>query len=72
MFPDSENNKEMKPFSIIILIFFSNPLSGQKDLNKLSVNPIQLFGYNRLNLEFERGFSEGKIGFAIWEAQVMP
>ena len=34
--------------------------------NKISVNPIQLFGYNRLNLEYERTFNEGKYGIAFY------
>jgi hypothetical protein len=38
----------------------------QTKLNKLSVNPIQLIGYNRLNIEYERGFLEGKMGCTFY------
>lgn len=39
---------------------------SQERLNKISANPIQLFGYNRLNLEYERGFNEGKLGISFY------
>ncbi len=42
---------------------------SQEKLNKLSVNPIQLMGYNRINGEFERSFREGKMGVSIYFGQ---
>ena len=35
-------------------------------MNKLSVNPIQLFGFNFTNFEYERGFNDGKIGVSFF------
>lgn len=39
---------------------------SQEKLNKLSVNPLQLFGFNITNFEFERGFNDGKIGVSFF------
>jgi hypothetical protein len=39
---------------------------SQEMMNKLSVNPIQILGYNRLNVEFERGFNQGKYGISFY------
>jgi hypothetical protein len=35
-------------------------------LNKLSVNPIQLALFNNHNIEYERGFKQGKLGIAFY------
>ena len=56
----------MKLFSLFLLFFIPFNLFAQQKLNKLSVNPIQLFGYNRLNIEYERGFIEGKFGIGFY------
>lgn len=42
---------------------------AQQRLNKLSINPIQLVGYNRLNMEYERGFNDGKSGICFYLGQ---
>lgn len=39
---------------------------SQEKLNKLSVNPIQLFGINLTNFEYERGFNDGKLGVSFY------
>jgi hypothetical protein len=51
-------------FSLFFILSFSS--FGQQKLNKLSVNPLQLFGYNRLNVEYERGFNAGKYGISFY------
>ena len=56
----------MKTFLFSLLFILTVNLFAQQKLNKLSVNPIQLFGYNRLNVEYERGFSEGKYGISLY------
>lgn len=48
-------------FLIIFLLITLNMYS-QPALNKVSVNPVQLLGYNQLNMEYERSFMEGKWG----------
>jgi len=59
----------MKPYLAILLLIISAPVYAQGRLNKLSVNPIQLFGYNRLNMEYERGFKDGKNGISVYLGQ---
>jgi hypothetical protein len=56
----------MKTFLFSLFFIVTINLFAQQKLNKLSVNPIQLFGYNRLNIEYERGFSEGKYGISVY------
>jgi hypothetical protein len=51
---------------LILFVFCACAGFSQEPLNKLSVSPIQLFGYNRLNLEYERGFKEGKYGISFY------
>lgn len=53
----------------LLLLLMGLNLSGanaQDKLNKLSLNPIELLGYNRLNIEFERGFGQGKMGISLY------
>jgi hypothetical protein len=54
--------------SILKLLFCMLTIAAypQARMNKISVNPIQLLGYNRLNIEYERGFSDGKYGIALY------
>jgi hypothetical protein len=54
--------------AIIFSLFFIVTINSfaQQKMNKLSVNPIQLFGYNRLNMEYERGFNAGKYGISFY------
>jgi hypothetical protein len=56
---------------VIILILSSISVLGysQEKLNKLSVNPVQLFYLNISNFEYERGFNEGKIGVSFYYGQ---
>lgn len=54
--------------------FISNksPYTGNKrsaaliGMNKISINPIQIIGYNIANIEYERGFKNGKTGIAFY------
>lgn len=53
----------------LLLLIMGLNLTGtyaQNKLNKLSLNPIELLGYNRLNVEFERGFRQGKMGISLY------
>ena len=59
----------MKTFLLSLLFIMTVNTFAQQRLNKLSVNPIQLFGYNRLNMEYERGLSEGKYGISFYLGQ---
>jgi hypothetical protein len=59
----------MKTFLLSLLFIMTVNTFAQQRLNKLSVNPIQLFGYNRLNMEYERGLSEGKYGLCFYLGQ---
>jgi len=59
----------MKTFLISLLFFMTINTFAQQKMNKISINPIQLFGYNRLNVEYERGFSEGKYGISLYMGQ---
>ena len=54
--------------TLIIVFLASLTIGGyaQNRLNSLSVNPIQLFGYNRLNCEYTRGFNQGKYALSIY------
>jgi hypothetical protein len=56
----------MKTCFAILFALLTIALNAQESLNKISVNPIQLIGYNRLNLEFERGFNNGKLGVSFY------
>lgn len=56
----------MKTLFFSLFFILTVNLFAQQKLNKVSVNPIQLFGYNRLNMEYERGFSEGKYGISLY------
>ena len=53
-------------FTFILLTCFSLQGFSQDKLNKLSVNPIQLFVFNITNLEYERGFCDGKLGVSFF------
>lgn len=59
----------MKTIFLSLLFLTTISSFAQLKMNKLSVNPIQLFGYNRLNLEYERGLSEGKYGISFYLGQ---
>lgn len=56
----------MKLFLFALFLIHGFSSFAQPKLNKVSVNPIQLFGNNRLNVEYERGFSEGKYGISFY------
>jgi hypothetical protein len=56
----------MKTLITIFLAFAVIGSYAQNRLNSLSVNPIQLFGYNRLNIEYSRGFNQGKYALGIY------
>ena len=51
---------------LLLLACFSIQGFSQEKLNKISVNPIQLFGFNMTNFEYERGFDEGKLGISFF------
>jgi hypothetical protein len=55
-----------KHFILLVLTFIGMQGFSQEKLNKLSVNPIQLFGFNITNFEYERGFNEGKLGVSFF------
>jgi hypothetical protein len=61
--------QSMRTYFLIMLMVSSSGIFAQNKLNRLSINPIQLIGYNRLNLEFERGFKEGKFGIGYYIGQ---
>jgi hypothetical protein len=56
----------MKKIFTIAMVAISVLSYSQDMRNKISVNPIQLIGYNILNSEYERGFNEGKTGVAFF------
>jgi hypothetical protein len=56
----------MRLFALILMSLFTITVNSQDMMNKLSVNPIQILGYNRLNVDFERGFGEGKYGINFY------
>ncbi len=56
----------MKTFLFSFLFLITAYTFAQQRLNKLSVSPIQLFGYNRLNMEYERGLNDGKHGISFY------
>ena len=56
----------MKLFLVTVFLTITVHAFSQEKLNKISVSPIQLLGYNRLNFEYERGFNEGRLGCAIY------
>jgi hypothetical protein len=51
---------------LIIAFLFTLNICAQEKMNKLSINPIQLIGYNRLNIDFERGLNKGKSGISFY------
>jgi len=59
----------MRTFFLSILIITTATTFAQQRLNKLSVNPIELLGYNRLNMEYERGLNKGKYGICFYLGQ---
>ena len=59
----------MKTLLLSLFILMTVNTFAQQRLNKLSVNPIQLFGYNRLNMEYERGLNDGKYGLCFYLGQ---
>lgn len=50
----------------VIIAFITVKCYSQEKVNKLSVNPIQLFVYNIVNFEYERGFNDGKVGISFF------
>jgi hypothetical protein len=56
----------MKTYLFSLFFIISSSSFAQQKMNKLSVNPIQLFGYNRLNVEYERGFNAGNYGISFY------
>lgn len=60
---------KMKHFSILVFCLITLSVHSQSQLQKLSVNPIQLLGYNKLNAEFERVFGKGKEGIGFYIGQ---
>ena len=56
----------MRLLTLFFTLLLATAVYSQQKLNKLSVNPIQLLGYNRLNLEFEHGFNLGKSGISLY------
>lgn len=66
---DFKINGTMKTIISLFLLVTGYFAYSQSNLNKLSVSPIQLIGYNRLNVEFERGFNEGRTGVAFYFGQ---
>jgi hypothetical protein len=61
-----KNSFSMKLNLTVLMVLLSLNLPGQVKMNKLSINPIQLICYNRLNVEFERGFGLGKYGISLY------
>jgi hypothetical protein len=59
----------MRTAFFILIVSLYTVVYSQDKMNKLSVSPIQLIGYNRLNIEFERGFNNGKYGCALYLGQ---
>lgn len=53
-------------FAAAVFTMLSISAFSQERLNKVSVNPLQLFGFNIVNFEYERGFNEGKLGVAFF------
>lgn len=56
----------MKTLFLLIICLFSSAVFAQSQLNKVSVNPIQLLGYNQINIEYERAFWEEKWGIGFY------
>lgn len=56
----------MKAKVLFLLLILPNTAFSHEKLNKISISPIQLLGYNRLNLEYERGFNDGRLGCAVY------
>jgi hypothetical protein len=56
----------MKLLGLIFVSLITTSVYSQEKLNKLSINPIQILGYNRLNVDYERGFSQGKFGINFY------
>ncbi len=60
----------MKKITLILLCaVISLTTFSQEKMNKLSVNPIQLFASNITNFEYERGFADGKFGLSFLYAR---
>ncbi len=55
----------MKTLLIIFFSVFTVCVYSQNYKNKLSFSPIKLLGFNQLNLDYERGFRDGKIGIFV-------
>lgn len=52
--------------ALILLTGLSINGFAQEKINKVSVDPLQLFALNIANFEYERGFNEGKIGVSFF------
>ncbi len=52
--------------TLLLLIGISINGFAQERMNKVSVNPLQLFVFNITNLEYERGFNDGKLGVSFF------
>jgi len=55
-----------KVMFFLSLAFMLTQGFAQEKLNKLSVNPIQLLGFDIMNIEYERGFIDGKLGVSFY------
>lgn len=56
----------MRLQALILMFLTTTTVYSQEKMNRIVVNPIQLFGYNRLNAEYERGFNQGKYGISFY------
>jgi hypothetical protein len=57
----------MKKFIwISIMVLTGIQTFSQDKMNKVSINPIYLFLQNITNMEYERGFSDGKLGISAY------
>ncbi len=56
----------IRGITLLMSILISGSVLSQESRNKLSVNPIELIGFNRLNIEYERSFREGRTGCAFY------
>jgi len=60
------NTKMKKSLIYICLSLLSLQGFSQDKINKFSVDPIKLIGFNMTNFEFERGFLDGKLGVSFY------
>ena len=55
-----------KLFALLLAVSLALPVLAQDNMNKISVNPVQLFLLGIQNVEYERGFKEGKLGVSFY------